>query len=54
MLQGYRTIISASIALLGAVLQQFGVEIDPEGLTTAVMTIGGAVGAIYFRLKARP
>lgn len=54
MLEGYRTIIAAAVALLGAILKQAGIEVDTEGLTTAVMTIGGAAGAIYYRSIARP
>lgn len=54
MLQGYRTIISAAVVLLAEVLRQFGVELDQEGLTTSIMVIGGAVGAIYYRTKAQP
>ena len=52
MLNGFRTIISASVALLGALLMQAGVEIDQAGVTEAIMTIGGAIGAIYFRIVA--
>lgn len=51
-LTGYRTIISAGVALLGALLKQAGVEIDEEGVTTAIMTIGGAASAIWFRFIA--
>ena len=51
MLTGYRTMIAASIALLGAVLQQAGIEIDQDGLVEAVMQIGGAIGAIYYRTQ---
>jgi hypothetical protein len=54
MLEGKRTIIAAAVALLGAVMKQFDVELDTEGLTTAVMTIGGAVGAMYYRTQAKP
>ena len=54
MLEGYRTIISASVALIGSLLQQAGIDIDQDGMVTAVMTIGGAVGAIYYRLQAKP
>ncbi len=54
MLSGYRTIIAAAVALLGEVLRQFDVELDAEGITNSVMIIGGAVGAIYFRTKAKP
>lgn len=52
MLAGYRTIIAAVVALLGEVLRQFGVELDGEGLTNSIMIIGGAIGAIVFRIKA--
>lgn len=52
MLNGYRTIIAAAVALLGEVLRQFDVQIDAEGLTNSVMIIGGAVGAIYYRTQA--
>ena len=54
MLNGYRTIIAAAVALLGEVLRQFNVEIDAEGITNSVMIIGGAIGAIYFRTQAKP
>ena len=52
MLNGYRTIIAAAVALLGEVLRQAGVEIDTDGITNSVMIIGGAVGAIYYRTQA--
>jgi hypothetical protein len=51
-LEGYRTIIAAAVALLGAALKQAGIEIDTDGVVTAVMTLGGAGGAIYYRIKA--
>ena len=54
MLNGYRTIIAAAVALLGEVLRQFDVTIDAAGLTNSIMVIGGAVGAMYFRAKAQP
>lgn len=49
MLEGYRTIIAASVALVGALLKQAGIELDTEGLTTAVMTIVGSGLAVYYR-----
>jgi len=54
MLAGYRTIIAASVALLGEILRQAGVEIDTAGITNSIMIIGGAAAAIYYRLKAEP
>ncbi len=54
MLQGYRTIIAAAVALLGEVMRQAGIELDTDGITNSVMVIGGAVGAIYYRTKADP
>lgn len=51
MLQGYRTMIAAGVALLGEILRQFGIELDNEGLTNSIMIIGGALGAIYFRAQ---
>jgi hypothetical protein len=54
MLAGYRTIIAAAVALLGEVLRQFDIPLDAEGVTNSVMIIGGAVGAIWFRVKAQP
>lgn len=54
MLNGYRTIIAAAVALLGEVLRQSGIEIDANEITNSVMIIGGAVGAIYFRMNAKP
>lgn len=54
MLTGYRTIISAAVALLGEVLRQSDITIDADGLTNSIMIIGGAVGAIYYRVKASP
>ena len=54
MLQGYRTIIAAAVALLGEVLRQAGVELDADGITNSVMIIGGAIGAIYYRTKVQP
>ena len=54
MFAGYRTIISASVALLGEILRQQGVEIDVAGITNSLMIIGGTIGAIYFRFIAKP
>ena len=54
MLQGYRTIVAASVALLGEILRQFDVTVDAEGLTNSIMIIAGTVGAIYFRTQAQP
>jgi hypothetical protein len=51
-LNGYRTIISAAVALLGALMREFQIEIDTEGLTNSIMIIGGLVGAIFFRWNA--
>lgn len=53
MLSGYRTIISAAVALLGEILRQFDVSLDTEGITNSVMIIGGAIAAIYYRTKAK-
>lgn len=54
MLAGFRTIIFASVALLGEVLRQFDVTIDTEGVTNSIMVIAGTVGAIYYRTQAKP
>ncbi len=54
MLEGYRTIIAAVISLIGSITAQLGVEIDAAGITNAVMAIGGAGAAIYFRIIAKP
>lgn len=54
MLTGYRTIIAAAVALLGEILRQFDLEIDADGITSSIMIIGGAVGAMYYRTKASP
>lgn len=51
MLNGYRTIIAAAVALLGEVLRLFEVEIDTEGVTNSVMIIGGTAAAIYYRTR---
>ena len=52
MLNGYRTIIFAAVSLLGSIMAQLGVELDSAGLTEAIMQLGGAIGAIYFRVIA--
>jgi hypothetical protein len=54
MLNGYRTIIAASVALLGEILRQFDIALDVDGITNSVMIIGGAAAAIYYRTKAEP
>ena len=54
MLNGYRTIVAASVALLGEILRQVDISLDAEGLTNSIMIIAGTVGAIYFRTKAEP
>jgi hypothetical protein len=54
MLAGYRTIIAAAVALLGEILRQAGVEIDTAGVTNSVMIIGGALAAIWYRIRAEP
>jgi hypothetical protein len=51
-LTGYRTIIAAAVALVGALLKQTGLDIDDDGITTTVMTIAGAGAAMYYRWKA--
>jgi len=51
-MNGYRTIIMAGVAFVGEMLRQFEIEIDSEGITNSIMIIGGAIGAIYFRIKA--
>ena len=52
MLEGYRTIIAAGIALLSAIAAQAGFQFDVDGLNNAVITIAGLVGAIWFRWTA--
>jgi hypothetical protein len=52
MLNGYRTIISSAVTLLAAILREMQIEIDTEGVVNSILIIGGAVSAIYFRLKA--
>jgi hypothetical protein len=57
-MNGYRTIVSAVIAALPALANLLGFEVAPgfsEEATEAVMdviTVGGTIAAIYFRLKA--
>lgn len=40
------------MALLGALMREFQIEIDAEGLTNSIMIIGGIVGTVIFRWKA--
>lgn len=58
MLSGSRTIISAVIAAIPSVANLFGFEAAPgfteqaTEIVMSVVTIGGALAAIIFRLKA--
>ena len=55
MLAGYRTIISAAVALIAEGLQLAGIDIagDQTAIVNGVLVIGGAIGAIVFRVKAK-
>jgi hypothetical protein len=60
MIHGYRTIISAAVALAGGLLGMYGVDLDQAtwtaNLTAAadsLLAIVGGAAAIYYRLKAR-
>jgi len=54
MLNGYKTLIGAAIALLaeGARLAGFNLEVDPAGLANGIVAMVGAVLAIYGRIVA--
>jgi hypothetical protein len=52
-MEGYRTIIMAGVAFLGEMLRQFEIELDAEGITNSIMVLGGTIGAIIFRVKAK-
>ena len=57
-MQGYRTILSAVIAAIPALAGLLGFEVAPgfteEATQTAleIITIAGAIAAVYYRLKA--
>jgi len=60
MLQGYRTIIAAAVALAGGLLGLYGIPVDQgewtANLTTAadsLMAILGGAAAIYYRIQAK-
>jgi len=55
MLEGYRTIIAAVVALIGATAQKYiGLDIgDQAEIVTSVMVFGGTIGAIVFRVLAK-
>jgi len=52
-MNGYKTLIGAGVAFAAQLLALVGVDLgDQEGLTTAIVTIGGALLAIYGRVTA--
>lgn len=52
-MEGYKTLIGAGVAFAAQVAALSGVDIgDSEGLTTSIITVGGAMLAIYGRVKA--
>lgn len=52
MLEGYRTIIAAAVALTAEILRLWGIEIDVGGLTNSVVILLGTGAAIGFKLAA--
>lgn len=54
MLEGYKTIIGASVALLAEILRLSGIDIaDQQGLVNSILVIVGVVLAIYGRVVAK-
>jgi hypothetical protein len=52
-MNGWKTIIGATIALVASVATTIGIDIgDQEGLVNGIIAIGGAVIAIYGRVVA--
>lgn len=53
MLNGYKTLIGAAVALAAEGLRLVGIDIgDQEGLVNSILVIVGVVFAIYGRIKA--
>lgn len=52
MINGYRTIIAAAVALVAALAGELGFEFDWEGLTNSVVTIAALFATIWFRWTA--
>ena len=53
MLEGYKTLIGAIVALAAEGARLAGVDIgDQEGLVNSILVIGGGILAIYGRMKA--
>ncbi len=52
MLNGYKTLIGAGVALAAQLLALAGIQIDEAGMLEAILTIGGLVLAIVGRVTA--
>lgn len=53
MLNGYKTLIGAAVALAAEGLRLVGIDIgDQEGLVNSILVIVGGLLAIYGRMKA--
>jgi len=51
-LVGYRTLIAAGVAFASELLAKVDITIDADGTTNSIVTLGGILVAIYYKLVA--